>query len=136
MVDVGWIRYGCHTFNGLQSGECKMVDIDSVGRSLLLRLRLLLDEIESLDSMSALEVMWQIRTHTCNQAEIPQAIFRVGDRLASVIYIELDACWEVQLDGNEYQFDTFEDVLASIEQCRRALRPVLMSGQKPQSEID
>ena len=92
-----------------------------VDRSLLLTLRKLLDEIEKDSSMSALEVMWQVRSHTCNQAEIPQAIFRVGDRLASVIYLEDSRCWEVQIDGDEHQFCSvwgFEDALAFIEQSR------------------
>ncbi len=89
-----------------------------VEAKLLLTLRKLLDEIDTDSSMSALEVMWQIRTHVASQAEIPQAIFRVGDRLASVIYLELVSCWEVQLDGDERQFDTFEEVLSFIEQSR------------------
>lgn len=89
-----------------------------VNRGLLLELRQLLDEIDTDSSMSALEVMWQIRTHTCSQAEIPQAIFRVGDRLASVIYLKDDSCWEVQLDFDEHQFDTFQEALEFIEQSR------------------
>ena len=102
-----------------------MVAIDGVARALLLRLRQLLDEIDSLDSsMSPLDVIWQIRSRECNQAEIPQAIFRVGDQLASVVYLECFSCWEVQLDGREYQFDTFEESFDLIEQCRRLLRPV------------
>ena len=92
-----------------------------VKRALLLKLRNLLDEIEKDSSMSALEVMWQIRTHTCNQAEIPQAIFRVGDHLASVVYLEETCCWEVQLNCDEHQFDTFEEALGFIEQRRRQL---------------
>ena len=74
-----------------------------------------LDEIDTDSSM----VMWQERSHTCNQAEIPQAIFRVGDRLASVIYLCDMEFWEVQLDGDDHQFDTFEEVLGFIEQSRR-----------------
>ena len=97
-----------------------MVEAD---RKLLLALRKLLDEIETDSSMSAREVMWQIRTHTCNQAEIPQAIFRVGDQLASVLYLEWVSEWEVQLNSHEYQFDTFEQVLGFIEQCREQLVP-------------
>lgn len=94
-----------------------------VGRDLLLKLRQLLDEIDhralSEDSaMSALEVMWQIRTHKANQAEIPQAIFKVGDRLASVIYLEDISCWEVQLDGKQHQFDTFGQAVEFIENRR------------------
>lgn len=95
-----------------------MVDIDSMARSLLLRLRHLPDEIEGLDSFSSLEVMWNIRTHTCNQPEMPQAIFRVGDQLASVLYLEDLHCWELQLDGDEHLFDTFEGVTGFIEQRR------------------
>ncbi len=111
-----------------------MVEAD---RKLLLTLRKLLDEIEKDSSMSALEVMWEIRSHTCNQAEIPQAIFPVGDQLASVIYLEecsvvghdrggcnstigAPATWEVQLGGDEHQFDTFEEVLSFIERSRRS----------------
>ena len=91
-----------------------------VNRKLLLTLRKLLDEMETDSSMSALEVMYQVRSHTCNQAEIPQAIFRVGDRLASVVYLDSCApCWEVQIDGDERQFDTFKEVLGFIEQCRQ-----------------
>ena len=109
-----------------------MVDMDSVARALLLRLRQLLDEIESLDSMSALEVMWQIRTHTCNQAEIPQAIFRVGDRLASLIFLEDLTCWEVHIDGKEYQFCSITghlDALNFIERCRsQPIQPVGQDG--------
>ena len=110
-----------------ESGECKMVGFDDQDRKLLLTLRQLLDEIEKDSSMSALEVMWQIRTHTANQAEIPQAIFRVGGQLASVVYLEecrvpgnaAGGSWEVQLDGDEHHFDTFEEVLGFIEQSRR-----------------
>lgn len=92
------------------------------------KLRQLLKDISrSNKELSILEVMWWIRTNTVNQAEIPQAIFRVGDQLASVIYLEecrvvghdRGGCWEVQLNGHEYQFDTFKEVLGFIEQSRR-----------------
>lgn len=83
-------------------------------RSLLLRLRQLLDEIDK--ESSIVEVMWQIRTHTANQAAIPQAIFRVGDRFASVIYLDLLDCWEVQLDRDEHQFETFAKASEFMEQ--------------------
>ena len=99
-----------------------MVDFDDQDRKLLLTLRKLLDEFNKDSSMSALEVMWQIRTHTANQAEIPQAIFRVGDRLASVIYLEDPLfCWELQLGDDEHQFHTFEEATSFIEQSRLKL---------------
>ncbi len=90
-------------------------------RELLLKLRQLLDEIGKDSSTSNLEVMWQIRSHKCNQAEIPQAIFRVGDQLASIIYLEENRCWEVQLNGVETQFCGvwgFDEARKFIEQSR------------------
>ena len=98
-----------------------MVGFDDQDRKLLLTLRKLLDEIEKDSSMSALEVLWQIRTHTANQAEIPQAVFRVGDQLASVIYLEASRCWEVRLNGVETQFCSvwgFEEALEFLESSR------------------
>lgn len=85
-------------------------------------LRQLLKDISSSNKgLTTLEVMWWIRTNTSNQAEIPQAIFRVGDQLASVIYLEDLGCWEVQANGNEYQYDTFEAARGAIEHCREQL---------------
>ncbi len=82
-------------------------------------LRQLLKDIScSNKGLTTLEVMWWIRTNTCNQAEIPQAIFKVGDQLASVAYLEWVSEWEVQFNGEEHQFDTFKEVLGFIEQCR------------------
>jgi len=89
-------------------------------RKLLLKLRQLLDEIEKDSSMSALEVMWQIRSHTCNQAEIPQAIFRVGDQLATVVYLKDTEVWEVQVCGEEHQSYTFAEALEWIDLYRSA----------------
>ncbi len=91
-----------------------MVDFDDQDRKLLLKLRQLLDEMEKDSSMSALEVMWQIRTHTANQAEIPQAIFRVGDQLASVIYLVDTEVWELQFGSEQYQFQTFAEALGWV----------------------
>lgn len=102
-----------------------------VDRSLLLKLRQLLDEIEKDSSMSALEVMWQIRTHTCNQAEIPQAIFRVGDRLASVIYLNETDMWELKSDVDGGQVGTFADALRWIDVIRtEAANMAVTDGNK------
>ncbi len=92
-----------------------------VNRSLLLKLRQLLDEFRNGPHSSMLELMWQIRTHECNQAVIPQAIFRVGGQLASVVYLEDLCCWEVQLDGDEHQFDTFQEAREFTESASKAI---------------
>ena len=97
-----------------------------INRALLLKLRNLLDEAESDSDLSLLEVMWQVRTHSCNQAEIPQALFRVGEEIASIIYLEDLGMWELQCGGKEYISETFAgavELLSSqtvVNHCARA----------------
>ena len=72
-------------------------------RKLILKLRQLVAEIPNADMV---EAMWQFRGV---QAGTPQAIFRVGDEFASVIYLDLIDSWEVQFPGQEIQFDSFDE---------------------------